>query len=83
MRVKPSRRFLENDDEALWLGLMGRDSGTRSSRLLNIRDDALAFDFDRAIALRMFRHDNEQESDRRKFWQKFFVKLMTGNDLPD
>jgi hypothetical protein len=38
---------------------MARDSATRASRLLNIRDDALAFDFDRAITLRLQRHDNE------------------------
>lgn len=61
MRVKPSRTFLKDDNEALWIGLMARDAGTRASRLLNIRDDALAFDFDRAISMRLQRHDTETQ----------------------
>jgi hypothetical protein len=52
--------FLESENEtALWLGLMGRDSGTRASRILGIRDEVIALDFDRAITLRLQRHDVE------------------------
>lgn len=58
-KPKGLRTFLKNDDEMLWLGLMSRDAGTSGSRILGIRDGVIAWDFDRAVTLRLMRHDNE------------------------
>jgi hypothetical protein len=63
----------------VWLGLMARDYGCRASALFSVRDEVAAFDFDRAITLRMLQRDNEKDRDNRAFWHK----LVTGEDLPD
>lgn len=63
----------------LWLGLLQRDSGMRASEHLGIKDAVVAVDFNLAVTLRLLRYDNEKEHANKKFW----VKLVTGEDLPD
>lgn len=79
MEPPRSKPFVKNDDDMLWLGLMTRDTGIPASRRLNIKDEVVAFDFDRAVTLRLLRFDNEKDHQNRKFW----VKLVTGETIED
>jgi hypothetical protein len=63
----------------LWLGLLTRDSGIPASHRLNIKDEALALDFDLAVSLRLLHYDQKQEYENKKFW----VKLVTGETIED
>ena len=47
----------------LWLGLAGRNSGTRPSRLVGIADPVVALDFDLACTDRLLGFDNERRQE--------------------
>ena len=55
-----------SDENLLWLALAARNSGERPSRLLGIRGEVCALDFDLACTLRLLRFDNERELARFK-----------------
>lgn len=78
-RPRASQTFAANDEEMLWLGLVARDTGIPASRHLGIEDEVRALDFNRAVTLRLLFYDNERELANRKFW----VKLVTGEDIGD
>jgi hypothetical protein len=62
----------------LWLGLLQRDTGVLASDWLGIQDEVVAFDFSRAVTLRLLRFDNEKDQANRKFWVR-----MVGGTIED
>lgn len=64
----------------LWLALAARDSGTRASKLLGIKDEVCALDFDLACALRLISFDNECRENQAKLTALEVGKLFGGTD---
>lgn len=59
--------------------MMCRDTSTKASDVFQIQDEVLAFDFDLAVTLRLFKFDNEKDAANRKFW----VSLVGGESDDD
>ena len=57
---------------------MARNFGCRASGLLKIRDEILAFDFDRLCSFRLLKFDNERAADQMKIYFKTLGFMFTG-----
>ena len=62
----------------LWFGLLARDTGIPASQHLQIKDEVLALDFNRAVSLRLLMYDNEKDAANKKFWMR-----IVGVEVPD
>lgn len=71
MNEQGSKPFVKDDNEMLWLGLLARDTGTPASQHLQIRDEVVALEFDRAVTLRLLHYDNEKEERNKRWWARF------------
>jgi len=52
----------------LWLALLTRETGIPASERLRVEDEVTALSFDLAVTLRLFRFDNEKDTENKEFW---------------
>lgn len=78
-----SATFLKNDGDLLWFSMTCRETGIPASIRLKIKDEVLALDLDNAVTLRLFRFDNDEKANDRRFLKALIVGETDDDEVLD